>query len=689
MADQESTLAPGDVIAEYEIEKVLGSGSFGVTYLARDKHLSRRVAIKEYMPVVYARRGVDGTVSSRNLDTSATFDWGLERFSEEARTLAQFNHPNIVRVLRLIQGLNGTAYIAMELLDGRNLESIVEQEGPLSPPRFLSVFRQLLDGCGSIHRIGILHRDIKPSNIVMCDETPVLIDFGAARDLALQQKAGFSALVTDGFSPLEQYSREIAQTEATDIYALAATAYFLLTGRIPPPSAARSCGETMTPAVEAGAGLVPADVLKGIDWGLALRISERPKSIAEWRAKMPSLDLHPDSGADDRAPRGPGSLSRRGLLLVGGGLVLAGGAGFALLRSGKPLSGSQAPLSLGKISRLTQFSEDPFAGLSLAGQQALVTAYRTGADGNDHLVAFRVDPSGAVAATFELPEPGSRGHAILPAPGGGAFVAGESGSTATLLRLDAAWRLAWSKPLGDGSVTTLLPQARGVVAGLEGAAGSGNAKLMFIDEQGNVGRSVAMTDHGGDTVQGIAPLEGGDFAVLGLRAGAEGSYAWVARRPPVGEIESWRKQLPDLGNSNGWAIAVANRRVYVVGRNRPVGAEEQAYHMFMASLDAETGNVAWVRKYEMRKPASGRALAVTGSGSSSRLYFAGWSGNPPRLWLGQVDGDGDIVWETPDAAGRTKTGGAGLILNTDGTGYALGFEGDEHNNQWLTLQRVS
>ncbi|MDB5693080.1 MAG: serine/threonine protein kinase, partial [Alphaproteobacteria bacterium] len=269
MLDQDSTLQPGDVIADYRIEKVLGSGSFGVTYLARDVLLSRDVAIKEYMPVVYARRGADGTVVSRNLETSGTFEWGLERFSEEARTLAQFNHPNIVRVLRLVQGMNGTAYIAMELLEGTNLEAIVEAEGPLPPDRFLSVFRQLLGGCEAIHGIGILHRDIKPANIVICGETPVLIDFGAARDLALQQKAGFSALVTDGFSPLEQYSREIPQTEATDVYALAATAYFLLTARIPPPSAARSCGETMPAATEAAAGLAPADVLKAIDWGLA------------------------------------------------------------------------------------------------------------------------------------------------------------------------------------------------------------------------------------------------------------------------------------------------------------------------------------------------------------------------------------------------------------------------------------
>ena len=190
MADQESTLQPGDVIAEYRIEKVLGSGSFGVTYLARDMHLSRASPSRNICRWSTPAATSTGTVISRNLETAATFEWGLERFSEEARTLAQFNHPNIVRVLRLVQGVNGTAYIAMELLEGMNLETLVEDDGPLPPDRFLSVFRQLLDGCESIHRIGILHRDIKPANVVIRGETPVLIDFGAARDLAVQQKRG-------------------------------------------------------------------------------------------------------------------------------------------------------------------------------------------------------------------------------------------------------------------------------------------------------------------------------------------------------------------------------------------------------------------------------------------------------------------------------------------------------------------
>lgn len=103
-----SALKPGDVVADYHIDKVLGAGSFGVTYLATDVNLARKVAVKEYLPVEYARRDATGHVNSRSVETASTFEWGLERFTEEARTLAQFSHPNIVRILHIVQNLNGT-----------------------------------------------------------------------------------------------------------------------------------------------------------------------------------------------------------------------------------------------------------------------------------------------------------------------------------------------------------------------------------------------------------------------------------------------------------------------------------------------------------------------------------------------------------------------------------------------------
>ena len=330
---EDTALKTGDLIADYTIDKVLGAGSFGVTYLATDNNLSRQVAIKEYLPGDYARRDASGTVSSRNVEAGATFEWGLERFTEEARTLAQFSHPNIVRVLHIVQRLNGTAYIVMELLQGQDFEQVVERSGPLLAPRFVTIFAQLLDGMQAVHGVGVLHRDIKPSNIMLKGETPVLIDFGAARDLARQRKAGFSALVTDGYSPIEQYSSQNLQGEASDIYALAATAHFLLGGKTPPMPAARMAGDEVIPAAQLAPDL-PADVAAGIDWGMALQMADRPQTIAQWRAAMPSLDAIPTVEPEIvYVERGGAPINRRALLLGGAGLVLAAGAGgFLVLR---------------------------------------------------------------------------------------------------------------------------------------------------------------------------------------------------------------------------------------------------------------------------------------------------------------------------------------------------------------------
>jgi tRNA A-37 threonylcarbamoyl transferase component Bud32 len=693
MADQDSTLQPGDVVAEYRIEKVLGSGSFGVTYLALDTHLSRAVAIKEYMPAVYARRAADGTVSSRNLDTSATFEWGLERFSEEARTLAQFNHPNIVRVLRLVQGMNGTAYIAMELLEGRNLETIVEEEGPLSPERFLSVFRQLLDGCESIHRIGILHRDIKPANIVIRDQTPVLIDFGAARDLALQQKAGFSALVTDGFSPLEQYSKEIQQTEATDIYALAATAYFLLTGRIPPPSAARSCGEAMPSTAEVAAGSAPADILKGIDWGLALRMADRPKSIGEWRKAMPSLDS-PAPGSSAAAPPPAAAaaslpLSRRGLLIAGGGLAVAGVASIALFSRDTSLSGSQSPLRPAWTKRIALVAPygDPYAAVAVANGAALIAAQQF-ANESEQLLALRIDGGGATQGKYVSPDPGSSGHAVLPAADGGAWIGGGSGSKSLLVRLDKDWKPVWSQTYGEGSITSILPRPAGVIAAMEGPQSSGTAKLLFVRPDGSLEREATLLDRQGDSIQGIAPLPGGDLAVLGGRFVDGQSELWVARASESGR-DLWRKSEAGLGFANGWGIVAVNGKIYVSGRTSPDGSDD-GYRLLLMRLDAGDGAIEW-RRWDYREvPSSGHGLAVAGEGSGARLYASGWGGKPRRARLIQIGPNGDLVWDPalppPTAA---ATGATDLALGEDGSGFGIGLEAPDNETLHLTLTRFS
>jgi serine/threonine protein kinase len=695
MPDQESTLKPGDVIAEYRIEKVLGSGSFGVTYLAHDTQLARGVAIKEYMPVMYARRDVDGTVASRNLDTSATFEWGLERFSEEARTLAQFNHPNIVKVLRLVQGLHGTAYIAMELLQGINLEIMVERDGPLPPERFLSIFRQILDGCESIHKIGILHRDIKPANIVIRDDTPVLIDFGAARDLSLQQKAGFSAVVTDGYSPLEQYSRETRQTEATDIYALAATGYFLITGRTPPPSAARSGGESMPTALSAGQGLIADDILRAIDWGLTLQMAERPQTIGDWRAAMKSLDA-PEPGLPAAIAAARPAISRRALLIAGGGIVLAGGAAFALFNRDTSLSASARPLRVAWTRPFARLSTEPYAAVAVTANGAMVAAHRVGDDDNDYLLALNIDDAGTASATFVSPDPGSRGHAILPTADGGAWVGGESGSSkSTLVRLGKDWKPVWTRTYADGSITSIMPRQGGIVAGLEGPQNSGAAKLLYIADDGSLQSDLTLLDRQGDSVQNVAQLPDRGIAVLGLRideriVGGQTrriSGLWVARLAENGE-EKWRVSESGLGYANGWDIAEANGDLYVTGRTNADG-EDASWRMLLMRISGQ-GKKLWSKWDYPGVPSSGRGLAAVGSGGGTSLYLAGWAGNPHAPRWSQIGPDGALVWDQVEpAAGAVSKGASGLALREQGGGFAIGLQAENASNLQLTVSRLT
>ena len=691
--DDGQTLREGDTIEDYRIERILGAGSFGVTYLARDENLDRQVAIKEYMPVQYARRHANGTISSRNAETSGTFEWGLDRFSQEARTLAQFNHHNIVRILRIVQGLNGTSYIVMELLGGTNLESWIEQNGPLETPKFLSIFNQLLDGMRAVHKLGILHRDIKPANIVLEDRGPVIIDFGAARDLAMQQKAGFSALVTDGFSPPEQYSSKNLQNPSSDIYALAATAHYLLSGRIPPPSAARHAGEELEPAAELR-GDLPADIASGIDRALELRMAERPRSIDEWMEQMPSLSAVPEPEAQVVYVERKGlGLDRRGLLLLGGGLVLAGGAAALLIGRDNAVSSSAGALEQGWSVDIGPLSSEPYPGIFATDEVVHVAAHTIGADGNDRLLVARVSPQGKETGRYVHDEPGSRGHAVLVTGKGAVIVGGESPAGALVTMLDGELRPQWSRTYSPGSVSSLMQLGDSVVAGLEGPQSSGQAKLLFLAGDGSVRNEIVLLDRRGDTVQRIAALSDGSIAVLGSRLeqrvvnGQSKSVAgmWLARVAPSGE-ELWRLAESGLGYANGIDVIEAGENLFVSGKTSP-DDDPMHYRTMVMRVSAE-GQKLWTRWDYDPAPSSGRGMAHSGDGSP-RLYMVGRAGEPKQARIAQIGPDGDFIWQgrIGRAGGRGDVT-AGLAIRPDGAAYALGIGITAQDSLILNLTRM-
>lgn len=285
---QGQTLPPGYQLHEYKIDRTLGAGGFGITYLARDEHLDRLVAIKEYFPNDFASRSADGSVThyAPAQDATDQYEWGRKSFVDEARTLAKFEHPNVIRVVRYLEE-NNTAYIVMEFADGEPLSEIIKREGSLPEDRVRSILLSLIDGLGLVHSEGLLHRDIKPQNIIIRpDGAPVLIDFGAARQAIGVKSRSISTIVTPGFAPIEQYSARGNQGPWTDIYALGGIAYSCLTSRVPDEATERIRSDSMPALTQAAIQPVSKQLSDAIAWALRPEEENRPQSVADFKAAL-------------------------------------------------------------------------------------------------------------------------------------------------------------------------------------------------------------------------------------------------------------------------------------------------------------------------------------------------------------------------------------------------------------------
>ena len=244
-------LPPGTRFGELEILGTLGVGGFGIVYLARDHALDRDVAIKEYMPSQFAQRDGRSQVSVRSASMRETFELGRRSFVNEAKLLARFDHPSLLRVYRFWEA-NGTAYMAMPRLVGRNLRE-ARKALPAPPPEawMRRLFDAVLAGLEVLHAQQVWHRDIAPDNIFLPADggAPILLDFGAARQAIGDRTQVFTAILKPSYAPIEQYAEAtgVKQGPWTDFYALAAVMHELLTGRPPPPATARAMADELAP----------------------------------------------------------------------------------------------------------------------------------------------------------------------------------------------------------------------------------------------------------------------------------------------------------------------------------------------------------------------------------------------------------------------------------------------------------
>lgn len=266
-------------LQDYQIRKVLSTGGFSFVYLAHD--VDRKVvAIKEFMPTGLGLRLEGQTVQLGSDDDANTFRHGLKCFFEEGLALAKIDHKNIVRVTNFFRA-NNTVYMVMQYERGKSLqEYILSQSDPMNENFLRRVFAELLNGLREVHANKLLHLDIKPANIyIRMDGSPVLLDFGSARQTLTENQSKLPLSYTPGFAPPEQYFDRKSLGPWSDIYSIGASMYACLYRSTPQSSNVRRETDTLVPAKILGKGIYSESLLGIIDECLKLDPLERPKSV--------------------------------------------------------------------------------------------------------------------------------------------------------------------------------------------------------------------------------------------------------------------------------------------------------------------------------------------------------------------------------------------------------------------------
>lgn len=313
-APDPSMLAPGSVLQNrYVVGRVIGKGGFGITYLAYDALVCKKVAIKEYYPYGLAQRTTESTeVSVTSADNAEAFKLGAEKFYNEAKLVTRFNgNPNIVGVYDCFYE-NDTVYIAMEYLRGCTLKEHIREHGVLSAPKALFAAKNIVNALIVAHSANVLHRDITPDNVILCENGDIkLIDFGAARQVVAEYSQTFSVILKPGFAPPEQYRKKGNQGPWTDVYALGTTLYFMLTGDIPEdPSGRFDDDDTFKENIFD----VEPSLWEIITKATKLNIDERYPDAYELKKALDKLDIKPEpiitpvEASNEDAESQPGSV---------------------------------------------------------------------------------------------------------------------------------------------------------------------------------------------------------------------------------------------------------------------------------------------------------------------------------------------------------------------------------------------
>ena len=294
--DHVNALPPGTRFEEYRLDSVLGAGGFGITYRAYDANLDKFVAIKEYLPSEFATRAETYTVVPQSSTDAQDYHWGLNRFLDEARTLARFDHPHLNKVHRFFES-NGTAYMVLEYVEGETLADRLTRERQLPEQALQRLLEEVLSGLAVMHDAGYVHRDIKPGNLMLREEdgSTVVLDFGAARQAVGQRSKAITSILTPGYAPIEQYDSQADDVGPwSDIYALGMVAYRCISGigdselpdAVTRGRTQRKGGVDLIPATETGKGKYNSKLLEAIDWAMEVDEEDRPQAVDAWRQAL-------------------------------------------------------------------------------------------------------------------------------------------------------------------------------------------------------------------------------------------------------------------------------------------------------------------------------------------------------------------------------------------------------------------
>ncbi|MBT9611995.1 MAG: serine/threonine protein kinase [Burkholderiales bacterium] len=266
-------------LQNYKIAKQLSGGGFSIVYLAHDEN-GVPVAIKEYLPSQLVLREEGSLVQATTAENLATFRYGMKCFFEEGRALAKINHPNVVRVTNFFRA-NETVYMVMRYERGKTMQDEIQSRKRVIRESFIRrVFAELLNGLREVHTHKILHLDIKPANIyIRLDGSPVLLDFGAARQTLTLEKTKLSPMYTPGFASPEQYKNRDLLGPWTDIYSVGATMFSCLAGFAPQAADQRLQNDKLVSAKKLWGGQYSDQLLEIIDWCLQLNYMDRPQSV--------------------------------------------------------------------------------------------------------------------------------------------------------------------------------------------------------------------------------------------------------------------------------------------------------------------------------------------------------------------------------------------------------------------------